>query len=719
MDNSLSLPLQERIGRKTTLKKAIELIIFFLLLALLSYRLLSFKNNSVTNGIVWYLAFLCELWFTFIWLLTINIKWNPLQYKTYPQHLLHQVLDLPPVDLFLTTADPVLEPPIITVNTVLSLLALDYPTHKLACYVSDDGASPLTFYALFQASIFAKLWVPFCKKYNVQVRAPFMYFSDEPNKAVGDLSPEFRLEWRKIKNEYVQLCHKIEEAVQKGVPCELTGEFAGFSGIERRNHAGIVKTRVSGVITNSPFMLNVDCDMFVNNPHVILHAMCIMLGLEKEIESGFVQYPQKFYGGLKDDPFGNQFDIANKYIMPGLLGLQGSIYVGTGCIFRRKAIYGLPPDEAETEGRNLDVLNGKSLEVLRRKFGDSIEFAESAAQILYGKNEGINHPPNLSSSIEAAIRVTNSVYESHTHWGTKVGWSYGSITEDMLTGMRIHAKGWRSIYSDLDPPAFLGRTPTSGPVIVTLMKRWATGFLEIMFSSRSPILVTFTAKLQFRQCLAYLSILLWGLYSLPEFCYAILPAYSIFTNTHFLPKVSEPAILIPGTLFIIFNLYNLLEYIQCNLSVRAWWNNQRMARITTSTAFLFGLLSVIPKLLGFSETVFEVTPKSQSISSPSCNGVGAADAESGWFAFDDSPVFVPAIALLFVNLIALIVSFFTGSWLCLGEIICSTWVVLSFLPFLKGLFRKGIYGIPSSTICKSTALALLFVHFSRKWGFKD
>ncbi|RVW97429.1 Cellulose synthase-like protein B4 [Vitis vinifera] len=62
--------------------------------------------------------------------------------------------ELPPVDMFVTTADPMLEPPIITVNTVLSLLAVDYPANKLSCYVSDDGASPLTFYALLEASKF-------------------------------------------------------------------------------------------------------------------------------------------------------------------------------------------------------------------------------------------------------------------------------------------------------------------------------------------------------------------------------------------------------------------------------------------------------------------------------------------------------------------------------------------------------------------------------------
>ena len=104
--------------------------------------------------------------------------------------------DLPLVDLFVTTTDPVLEPPIITVNTVLSLLALEYPANKLACYVSDDGCSPLTFYALMEASKFARLWVPFCKKYSVQIRAPFRYFTEEANE---DDSLEFRQEWLRMK----------------------------------------------------------------------------------------------------------------------------------------------------------------------------------------------------------------------------------------------------------------------------------------------------------------------------------------------------------------------------------------------------------------------------------------------------------------------------------------------------------------------------------------
>ena len=118
------------------------------------------------------------------------------------------------MDVFVTTADPVLEPPIITVNTVLSLLALDYPANKLACYVSDDGCSPHTFYALVEASKFAELWVPFCKKFNVQVRAPFRYFSGEDKADHSDL-PGFKQEWLRMKviEYYILLpCNNFDTA---------------------------------------------------------------------------------------------------------------------------------------------------------------------------------------------------------------------------------------------------------------------------------------------------------------------------------------------------------------------------------------------------------------------------------------------------------------------------------------------------------------------------
>ncbi|XP_058072601.1 putative cellulose synthase-like protein H3 [Magnolia sinica] len=169
--------------------------------------------------------------------------------------------------------------------------------------------------------------------------------------------------------------------------------------------------------------------------------------------------------------------------------------------------------------------------------------------------------------------------------------------------------------------------------------------------------------------------------------------------------------IVTATLFILPNLHSLIEYLQCRLSIRAWWNNQRMSRITSATACLFGVLDVILKHLGLSKTIFQITRKDQSAAD------SGTDVDAGRFTFDSSPIFVPATAIVLVHMTALVVGLL-GVWLPvfggppgLGEMVCSTWVVLIFFPFVKGLFGKGSYGIPWSTVCKAAALAFLFLNF--------
>jgi len=65
------------------------------------------------------------------------------------------------------------------VNTALSVMAYEYPSDKISVYVSDDGGSSLTLFALMEAAKFSKHWLPFCKKNNVQDRSPEVYFSSK------------------------------------------------------------------------------------------------------------------------------------------------------------------------------------------------------------------------------------------------------------------------------------------------------------------------------------------------------------------------------------------------------------------------------------------------------------------------------------------------------------------------------------------------------------
>ncbi|PKI61186.1 hypothetical protein CRG98_018417 [Punica granatum] len=115
---------------------------------------------------LWGMSVVCEIWFSFSWLLDQLPKLCPINRITdlnvlkkkfetpYPNNPTTKS-DLPGIDVFVSTADSEKEPPLVTANTILSILAADYPVEKLSCYVSDDGGSLLTFEAMAEAAGFA------------------------------------------------------------------------------------------------------------------------------------------------------------------------------------------------------------------------------------------------------------------------------------------------------------------------------------------------------------------------------------------------------------------------------------------------------------------------------------------------------------------------------------------------------------------------------------
>lgn len=131
---------------------------------------------------------------------------------------------LPGVDIFVCTADPTIEPPIMVINTVLSVMAFNYPSENLSVYLSDDGGSELTFYALIEASHFAKFWIPFCKKIKVESRSPMACLSNPPTAALNSQ------EWSHIKILYEEMEQRIETATKLGrIPEEMQAKHKGFS----------------------------------------------------------------------------------------------------------------------------------------------------------------------------------------------------------------------------------------------------------------------------------------------------------------------------------------------------------------------------------------------------------------------------------------------------------------------------------------------------------
>ena len=69
---------------------------------------------------------------------------------------------------------------------------------------------------------------------------------------------------------------------------------------------------MSSRISNSPIILNVDCDMYSNNSHSVRDALCFFMDEEKGHEIGYIQYPQAFENITKNDIYCNSLNIEMK-----------------------------------------------------------------------------------------------------------------------------------------------------------------------------------------------------------------------------------------------------------------------------------------------------------------------------------------------------------------------------------------------------------------------
>jgi hypothetical protein len=96
------------------------------------------------------------------------------------------------------------------VNSILSILATDYPVEKYACYLSDDGGTLVHYEAMLEVASFAKLWAPFCRKHGVEPRAPESYFGVKRQPYTGSMQEEFTSDHRRVRREYEEFKVRID-----------------------------------------------------------------------------------------------------------------------------------------------------------------------------------------------------------------------------------------------------------------------------------------------------------------------------------------------------------------------------------------------------------------------------------------------------------------------------------------------------------------------------
>ncbi|XP_073155564.1 cellulose synthase A catalytic subunit 2 [UDP-forming]-like [Henckelia pumila] len=749
---------------------------------------------------LWMTSVICEIWFAASWILDQFPKWYPVERETYLDRLSLRYekegkqSELADIDIFVSTVDPMKEPPLITANTVLSILAVDYPVDKVSCYVSDDGAAMLTFEALSETSEFARKWVPFCKKFNIEPRAPEWYFSQKMDYLKNKVHPAFVRERRAMKREYeefkvrinhlVAMAEKVPEdgwTMQDGTPWPgnivrdhpgMIQVFLGHDGLrdveenelprlvyvsrekrpsfEHHKKAGAMNAmiRVSAVLSNAPYILNVDCDHYINNSKALREAMCFMMDPTSGKGVCYVQFPQRFDGIDFHDRYSNHNAVFFDINMKGLDGLQGPIYVGTGCVFRRQALYGydapakkkLPSKtcncwpkwcclccgfrksktrktkkdkikksklretskqihalETIEEGiEGTDITSRISQEKLEKKFGQSPVFVASTLI----ENGGVLKEVSSTSLLKEAIHVISCGYEDKTEWGKEVGWIYGSVTEDILTGFKMHCHGWRSVYCMPKRPAFKGSAPINLSDRLHQVLRWALGSVEIFLSKHCPIWYGYGGGLKWLERLSYINSVVYPWTSIPLVMYCTLPAICLLTGKFIVPEISNYASVIFISLFVSIAATGSLEMQWGGVRIDDWWRNEQFWVIGGVSSHLFALFQGLLKVLAGVSTNFTVTSK------------GGDDGQfSELYLFKWTSLLIPPLTLLIVNIVGVVAGIANAinngyeSWGPLfGKLLFAFWVIMHLYPFLKGMMGKQ-EKIPTVVVIWSILLA--------------
>lgn len=75
-----------------------------------------------------------------------------------------------------------------------------------------------------------------------------------------------------------------------------------------------MQVRVSAVLTNAPFILNLDCDHYLNNSKAVRESMCFLMDPQLGKKLCYVQFPQRFDGIDRHDRYANRnivfFDVS-------------------------------------------------------------------------------------------------------------------------------------------------------------------------------------------------------------------------------------------------------------------------------------------------------------------------------------------------------------------------------------------------------------------------
>ncbi|KAF9589829.1 hypothetical protein IFM89_028764 [Coptis chinensis] len=554
-------------------------------------------------------------------------------------------------------------------------MAYDYDANKLAYYLSDDGSSELTFHAVYQASKFFKYWLPFCRKFNVEPRAPHVYFSlDNVINGHGPSGRKFTQEHDTVKAKYEEMQELIARVARLGkVPDDIRSEHKGFREWDS-------KSRVSALMSNAPLVLNVDCDMHSNNSKALRDAACFFLDPKEGHRIGYVQFPQSFGGITENDLYANGVKRIYEIEFFGTNAHNGPMYAGTGSVHRRESLNGRKYDpKVHIKLEDKSVQGSKSWNDLEVKAKD----------------------------------LTSCTFENGKLWGKEMGLMYGCAVEDVFTGLVLHSRGWQSVYCAPERKAYLGLAPVNTNDTLIQHKRWSTGLLEIFVSDYCPW-TNGIGKLKLGQLMCYSFYTLWALWCLPMITYGLVLPLAMVNDISLFPKVSDPWFKVFAFLGIASHLFSLGELLWAKGTIKMWWNETRMWMMKGTSSYLFSVMVIILKTLGISEAGFEITSKvidEEALKRYKCEKMEFAVA---------SPMFIPPTALSLLHLFCLLKTITTVMKVGIEEldhmllqVAISAYVSLISLPLYEAMFlRKDKGRMPVYVTMYSVGIVIVLLYIS-------
>ncbi|CAM0952398.1 unnamed protein product [Alopecurus aequalis] len=717
---------------------------------------------------LWWISVVGDFWFGVTWLLNQVTKLKPRKCVPKLSMMREQFdlsdgsSDLPILDVFVNTVDPVDEPMLYTMNSILSILATDYPAEKYTTYFSDDGGSLVHYEGLIETAKFATSWVPFCRKHCVEPRAPESYFGRNALPYRGNMPSDMLDDHRQIRAEYEEFKARLDglsAAIEQrskahnsantkdghvdatwmtdGIQWEGTwiepakGHTKGhhpaifqvmlnqpsndpqlgmpgsadhpldFStvdvrlptlvyiarekrpGYDHQKKAGAmnVQLRVSALLSNAPFIINFDGDHYINNSQAFRAAMCFMLDPRDGDDTAFVQFPQRFDDVDPTDRYCNHNRMFFDATLLGLNGIQGPSFIGTGCMFRRVALYGADPPQWRPDDAKAKVLQGPNV------FGKSTEFINSMLAAA-NQERSIASPVTLQETATAEVaNVMTCAYEDGTEWGNDVGWVYSIATEDVVTGFRLHRNGWRSTYCAMEPDAFRGTAPINLTERLYQILRWSGGSLEMFFSRFCPLLAG--RRLHPMQRIAYVNMTTYPVSAIFLVMYDLFPVMWLFHGEFCIQRPFQTFALFIAVIIATVELVGMVEMRWAGLTLLDWVRNEQFYIIGTTGVYPMALLHILLRSLGLKGVSFKLTTKKLM--------GGARERLADLYDVKWVPLLAPTVVIIVVNVAAIGAAAgraIAGRWSAAKVAGASTglvfnlWMLLLLYPFALGIMGR-------------------------------